>query len=68
MFDVENLNKQNDRNGMINKFECVKAIFERAMSEFGLSKYVNNEMLQEIYSCIRVCHSNEKFVETYKEN
>lgn len=68
MFDVENLNKQNDRNGMINKFECVKAIFERAMSEFGLSKYVNNEMLQEIYSSIRVCHSNEKFVETYKEN
>lgn len=68
MFDVENLNKQNDRHGMINKFECVKAIYQRALLERNFDKYVNNEMLQEIYSGIRVCHSNEKFVETYKAN
>ena len=46
MFDINILNKSNDREGMISKFECVKVIFSRAANDPNLNRYFDDEDIE----------------------
>jgi len=65
MFDINILNKSNDREGMISKFECVKVIFSRAANDPNLNRYFDEDILKKVYSNIKVCSNDEKFNEIY---